>query len=419
MEATKTAALRVVARNEPSPRRDGDAANERTIPALFLAASRARGAQTAMRWKRRGIWEAVPFAEYAAAVREIGCALMAFGLQRGECVAILSENQPEWVFADIGAQSVGCVVAAIDVSEPGERVVDILNACGARVLFVDSVEQLDAVGAILSNTPALECVVHFDARAGAVETRVQLVDLSRFRGDGVEFDKQHRGRWEAEIGRARADDVAIMAGSPGLPGETLSHRNLVRQLDAMAQCGPGSAGDEQLSLLPLSQVQERCFSAYRPLAVGSIVNFAEGPDNLVDGLREVAPHLVMAPTAIWQMLHDTTAAAIAEASPLGRLAFRLALDARSAGDDPAASGHAVPVMRRLGAVVARLLVLNRIKTMIGLRRARALLCSGSPMPAELSRWYHSLGLNVVVDAPNAEGWRAPGANDTLAHKESR
>src|SRR5262249_20886932 len=162
----------------------------------------------------------------------------------------------EWVFADIGVQSIGCVVAAIDMAEPAERVVDALNACGARVLFVDSAEQLDAVVAILAKASALACIVHFDARAGAGETRGQIVELSRFRGDGRQFDKQHPGRWEAAIGQARGDDVAIMTWAAGLPGETLKHRNLIRQLDAIAQQEPGSAGDEQLSLLPLSDAQE-------------------------------------------------------------------------------------------------------------------------------------------------------------------
>ena len=104
MEATQTVALRAAADGGPTSRRDVDAAHEPTIPALFLAASRERSAQTAMRWKRRGIWEAVTWADYATAVREVGCALIAFGLQRGGRVAILSENRPDWLYADLGAR---------------------------------------------------------------------------------------------------------------------------------------------------------------------------------------------------------------------------------------------------------------------------------------------------------------------------
>ena len=372
----------------------------RSFPALLREAVRERGTRTAMRHKRRGIWEALSWAGYAAAVREVGCALLAFGLQRGDRVAILSDNRPEWLYADLGAQSVGCASIGIDMSEPTERVADILSDCGARVVFVDSAEQLDAVRASLTKTPALECIVHFDARARQAETHVQVVELARFRADGRRFDQVHAGRWEAEIGRARTDDIAVIAYESGAGVVRLTYGNLVRQVEALAQDCPGEDGDEQLSVLPLGHVRERCFSAYRPLSVGSTINFAEGPDNVVDGLREVAPHVLMATPPVWDMLHATIARAIADASPFGRLGYRLALDARP------------------GALIARALVLDRIKTMIGLRRARVLVCDGAPMPPALLRWYRALGLNVV-DARDGEGWRPSGASDTLVDKESR
>jgi len=151
---------------------------------------------------------------------------------------------------------------------------------------------------------------------------------------------------------------------------------------------------------------ERCFSAYRPLATGSIVNFAEGPDNLVDGLREIAPHLVMATPSFFEMLETTVGAAMSDASPFGRLAWRLAID-------PA---NGPPKARSLGSLVARVLVLNRARTMIGLGRARTLLCSSAVMPLMVSHWYSELGLNIEA---LGEGWRPSGASDTLAHKESR
>jgi long-chain acyl-CoA synthetase len=406
MEATQTVALKAVAEDRSLRRNDGVAASERTVPAMFVAAGRDRGSQLAMRWKRRGIWDAVTWADYASAVREVGCALMAFGLRRGDRVAILSDNRPEWLFADLGAQSVGCVTVGIDVSEPGDGGVEILNASGARILFVDNAEQLDAVSGILARTPALECVVHFDDRVGKLESHVRVESLARFRDGGRQFDSQNPGRWEGEADRARADDVAIRIYEPSSQSVALTHRDLARQIDAITVACPRQAGDEQLSVLPLSLVCERCFSAYRPLTAGSIVSFAEGPDNLVDGLREIAPHVVMATPLFFEMLEATVATALSDASPLGRLAWRLAVD-------PA---QAQPKARSLVALLARAFVLNRARTMVGLGRARTLLCSGAAVPPVLSHWYRELGLNIEA---LGEDSLPPGANDTLAHKESR
>ena len=400
MEATQTVALRAATVNSPTLRHDVDAVDKRTIPALFVAATLEHSAQTAMRWKRRGIWDAVSWTDYAAAVREVGCALIALGLQRGGRVAVLSENRPEWLYVDLGAQSVGCISVGIDVSESAERVADILNDCGARVLFVDSTEQLDAASPVLTNAPVLECIVHFDPRVGQAETKKQIVDFTQFRASGRQFDGQHSTRWETEAGLARAADIAIMTYQAKAGGVRVSQRDLVRQIDAMTQQCPGVVGDEQVSLLPLNKASERCFSAYRPLAVGSVLNVAEGPDNLVDALREISPHTVVATLPIWQMLHATVVTAMTDASPLGRLGYRLALDA----------GH--------GFLPGRALVRSRVKTMIGLRRARQLLCSDASLPPELLGWYRALGLDIA-GASGGEGWRPGDADDSLANKESR
>jgi long-subunit acyl-CoA synthetase (AMP-forming) len=108
----------------------------------------------------------------------------------------------------------------------------------------------------------------------------------------------------------------------------------------------------------------------------------------------------MASPPVWETLHATIAAAIADASPLGRLGYRLALDASP------------------GSFLVKALVLNRVKTLIGLRRARTLLCNSGPVPPALLRWYRALGLNII-DAGDGEGWRPRGASDTLMDKESR
>ena len=418
MEATQTVALREVANNRPTSRCDGDMANARTIPALFLAASRIRGGRMAMRWKRRGVWGAVSWTDYASAVREVGCALLAFGLQRGDRVAILSENRPEWLYVDLGAQTAGCVTVGLDALEPVERIAEVVNDCGARILFIDSAEQLDAISGGLANAPALEGIVCFDARIRATETHASVVDLTRFRADGRRFDEQHPQRWQAEIGQACADDIATITYEPGSAATRLTHRDLAGELDALAQYDPGANGDEQLSLLPLSRPHERCFTAYRPLTAGSIVNFAEGPGNLVDALREVAPHVVMATPAIWKMLHAMIVTAISDASPLGQLGYRLALAAGFALTDRADSGRPQSPALRLRFALAQVLVLNRVKTMIGLQRARVLLCGGATMPLPLSHWYRALGL-TIVGPRDGEDWRPHVANDSLAPKESR
>ena len=143
-------------------------------------------------------------------MRDVGCALTATGLQRGEPVAILSENCPEWLYADLGAQCVGCVPVGIDVSEPAERVADILNECEARILFVDNEEQFDTALAASANTPALEWVVAFDERVSRAEAKVRIASFAAFCADGRQFQERDPERWDNEIGRAAPDETTII-----------------------------------------------------------------------------------------------------------------------------------------------------------------------------------------------------------------
>src|SRR5262249_41287371 len=124
------------------PHAEAVRASAYSIPGLFDAATREHGRKTAMRWKRPGIWEAVTWADDGAAVHEVDSALKARGIERGERVAILSENRPEWLFADLGALRAGCVSVGLDVHPPLEQLVELLNDCSARLLFVDSELQL-------------------------------------------------------------------------------------------------------------------------------------------------------------------------------------------------------------------------------------------------------------------------------------
>jgi long-chain acyl-CoA synthetase len=382
------------------PSRDATG-DRRSMPILLREATRRNGARAALRWKQRGIWEAITWTQYAAAVREAGCALLAHGLRRGERVAVLSENRPEWLYVDLGAQSVGGVVVGIDVTEPLERVADVLNDCGARILFVDDEAQLETALTTLVNVPKLERVVHLDESLRLAERHLQVpvVSFAAFRDAGARFHESDAARWDKEIDRGEAGDAATIvytAGQTGpVSGVLLTHRDLDLQTAAIARLSPGVIGDEQLSILPLAQVVERCFSIYRPLITRSIVNFGEGPSVLLDSLREVAPHVVLAVPQIWEMLQATIATAIADAMPIDGWGFRAAIEAGFARADALLGDRPISLPLKAQFFLARHLVLNRTRTMIGLQRARVLISAEAPMSRELSRWYRALDLRTI------------------------
>jgi len=370
----------------------------RTLPAWFRDSAAARGAGTALRWKRLGIWESVSWNDYAERARAVGCALLAAGCRRGDRVAVLSDNRPEWCYVEFGAQGVGVAAVGVYATSSPRQVEYVLADCGARVLFVQGDEQLDKALAVIERLPALEKVVYFDARGLHNFAHAKVQSFADFCAAGQVFHEQHPQRWDAEVTAARPEDVALViytSGSSGEPkGVMLTHRNLIFQMAAMERLCPGMEGDDQLSFLPMSHIVERYFTAYRPLDHGAVVNIGEGLPMLPDNLREVAPRVIMAVPRVWEKLYSAVTLAMADATPLAQWGYRAALAVGYRVADCRTAKQPVPASLAFKHFFARV-VLRRVLTMTGLRRARVLVSGAAPIAPELMRWYRALGLSMV------------------------
>jgi long-chain acyl-CoA synthetase len=371
----------------------------RTLPAWFQEVARARGPRTAMRWKRYGIWEDITWSAYADSVRATACALLALGINRGDRVGIIANARPEWPYIDLGAMGVGAIAVGIYTTDAPRQVAWLANDSGARVLFVENDEQLDKVMSVLDAMPAVEHVVYLDPRGLHAFSHPKVLSFDEFLARGRVFAERHPGRWEEEVKGARPDDVAIIiytSGTTGQPkGAMLTHRNLIFQMGAMEHLAPGREGDDQLSFLPLSHIVERYFTVYRPLDHGAVVNIGEGMGALADNLREVAPQVMMAVPRIWEKLYSAVTMAIAESSPLGQFGYRTALNIGFQVADCRLAKRTPPAGLKAMYGLARLLVLNRVRTLIGMRRARLLISGAAPISPDLIRWYYALGLDMV------------------------
>lgn len=352
-----------------------------------------------MRWKKLGIWKSISWEAYADAARAAGCALIAAGCQRGDKVAILSANRPEWCYVEFGAQGAGAIPVGIYPTESARQLEYLLNDCAARLLFVEDEEQLDKALSILERCPSVEKVVYFDESGLHAFSHPKVVSFATFSAEGRKQHELSPNRWEQEIATSRPEDVALIiytSGSTGRPkGAMLSHRNLIFQMGAMERLCPGMEGDDQLSFLPMSHIVERYFTAYRPLDHGAIANIGEGMPALLENLREVKPHVMMAVPRVWEKLYSSVTMAIADATPFAQWGYRTALNVGYQVADCRLARKPVPVALRIKHFFARVGVLNRVLTMTGLSRARVLISGAAPISPDVIRWYLALNLSMV------------------------
>jgi long-chain acyl-CoA synthetase len=133
-----------------------------TVPALFRRRVTTRGDKVAMREKDRGIWKAYTWKDYGEAAKAVGSGLIALGLAPGERAAILSDNNKEWLFCDLGTLCAAGVSTGIYPTDSPAQVEYLVNDCDAKYLFVEDEEQLDKILAVRERTPGLRKIIVFD-----------------------------------------------------------------------------------------------------------------------------------------------------------------------------------------------------------------------------------------------------------------
>lgn len=370
-----------------------------TLPARFWRVAAQRKAGVALRWNHLGLWNDITWADYAEAVRALGLGLLAMGGRRGDRAVVLSDIRPEWCQIEFGTMGVGIQSVGLHNTDSAAHLAQVVQDSAARWLFVQDQAQLEKALSVLGEMPGIEKILFFDGGGLHALAHPLVTDFETALQAGRAFHGKHPERWETEVGMARPEDIATIvytSGRTGAPkGALLTHSNLMFQMQTLGQLCPGQSGDEQLGFLSMGAILERYFSLYRALDHDIVVHLGKGLPTLLDNLREISPHVVMAVPRVWEKLYATVSMGVADGTPMERWAYGKAIELGNRVVTCRQSGQAVSIGLKLQYALARQFVLNRVCTLIGLRRARLLVSSAAPMSPVLTRWFEALGLTMV------------------------
>ncbi|MCO5162451.1 MAG: long-chain fatty acid--CoA ligase [Mesorhizobium sp.] len=370
-----------------------------TLPKLFRESCKRNGQRIAHREKDYGIWLSYSWSEFYDNARLIGLGLLSLGLKRGEVVSILSEDNKEWLYTDLGTQCVGGIASGVYTTDSAAQLKYLVNDSDSRFLFVENDEQLDKYLSVRDEMPGLAWVIVLDREGlhGFSDDRVIfLEDLYRI---GREFLKQNPSRFEEEIANSSAKDTAILvytSGTTGPPkGAMISHENIIVSIIGAATTLPVTDADEQVCFLPLCHILERLITGFIPIGFGSTVNFAESPETVFDNVREVSPHVFTAVPRVWEKVYSRITIMANEATSLGKLAYRMAVATGMKRGLLMEEGRAVPLGTRLAYAFWDFAVLKNLRRMIGLDRLRRGTTGAAPISPDLLRWYRAIGVTVL------------------------
>lgn len=352
-----------------------------TINDIFFAIVE-RGQGRVMLIREESRWSPISTREFYRNVSGMGRALKRWGLNKGERLAILSENRPEWTITDFASLLLGLVVVPIYSTQTAQQTAHILRDSGAKVIVVSTAQQLEKVLSIKNETAVERVLVMDDLNTPHAEPLQRLMRQGPFYRDA-----------ELEL-RARAvsaDDLASIVYTSGTTGSAkgvqLTHGNFTSNvLNSLTDFDLGGE-DISISFLPLSHVTARHADLallYRGVTLAYCPFFEQLPQTLA----EVMPTVFVAVPRVYEKIH-TQVEHITKRFPKSAI-YRWAL---SIGDAHRGEILAGQRPKALSWKLADKLVYSQVRARMG-GRVRIFVSGGAPLGTELASWYANIGIRI-------------------------
>jgi long-chain acyl-CoA synthetase len=370
-----------------------------TLPKLLCERAAQYGrTKVALREKEFGIWQEFTWEEYLTRVRDFSQGLVSLGLVPGDKVAIIGDNRPEWVMAELAAQAAGGVSVGLYQDAVVKEVTYVIGHSDARFIVAEDQEQVDKFLDSRAEIPGVRKIIYTDPKGMRGYTEELLIEFSAVEELGRAHAASHPGAFEASVARGAADDLAVIAytsGTTGFPkGSMLTHRNMLAMALALHQVDPKKPTDEFVSFLPLAWMGEQMMAVATGLCIGFTVNFPEEPTTVQEDLREIGPHLLFSPPRIWENMAASVQVKVLDASWLKRKMFNWAKPIGYRMADYRFERKAAPLWFRLLYRLAYWTVFRALKDRLGFSRIRSASTGGAALGPDTFRFFHALGVNL-------------------------
>jgi len=251
--------------------------------------------------------------------------LIAFGVNKGDNVALVSNNRYEWNVMDIAIQQVGAIVVPLypNISENDYKY--ILNDASIKLIVVGNAELSQKIQNIRGEVPSLQHLFSFDS----VEGVTNWTSIHE-RSNETEIDAV-----KERMNLVKSHDLATIiytSGTTGNPkGVMLSHHNILSNVDGCQEPIPADNTSRVLTFLPVCHIYERMLH-YLYIYLGCSIHFAESMDTIGDNIREVKPHVFTAVPRLIEKVFDRIMAKGDELSGFKRKLFFWAVELAEAYD---------------------------------------------------------------------------------------
>jgi len=371
---------------------------ETTFPQLLLNHASARPADTAMREKEYGIWQAISWADMAALVEHLACGLHQAGLRQHDHMVVIGANRPRLYATMLAVQSLGAVPIALYQDAAAPECVFPINNAEVSFAFAEDQEQVDKLLEIREQCPQLNHIYFDDPRGLRNYDEPGLAALDELIGSGKAFAGIHTDFFKEQVAKVQPDDVAAMfftSGTTGNPkGVVHTHDTLLNRARAGAEFDKLTHKEDVLAYLPPAWIGQNIFSYAQWLSCGYVVNCPESAATVTIDLKEVGPTYYFAPPRVFEGLLTSVMIRMEDAGTLKRKMFHYFMDVAKRVGPTLMDGKTVGTGDRLLYAMGDFLVYGPLRNNLGFSRVRVAYTAGEAIGPDLFSFYRSIGVNL-------------------------
>jgi long-chain acyl-CoA synthetase len=362
------------------------------LVSLFLTRAAEKGGQPFLWAKRDKQWQSTSWREAARQVAALAEHLKSIGLQPGDRVALVSENRPEWLIADLGIMAAGCVTVPTYTTNTTRDHAHILGNSGARAVIVSNQKLArNLIPAVLTSSECHHVIGIEDIRAGQVPDWVNVHQWSELIAGNADVDGLRER--EKQVGRDDLACIIYTSGTGGAPrGVRIHHGSILHNLEGCTDIISSDFGwDDEvfLSFLPASHAYEHTGGQMFPIALGAQIYYAESLEKLAANIEEVQPTIMVVVPRLFEMLRARILKSVQSQGGLSNYLLHRALKIGAAKAD----GRMKPWDWPMDGILA-LTLRRKIRERMG-KRTKAWVSGGAPLNPEVGIFFESLGITFL------------------------
>lgn len=369
-----------------------------TLPQFLKHHAERTPNKTALRLRDYGIWQSITWKEYYEHVKAFALGLVSLGLQPEETVAIIGDNRPEWVMAELAAQSVGAKSIGIYQDSVVNEMIYIFNHADVSFIVVEDQEQVDKILEMWAELKGVKKVIYYDPKGLRNYTEDFLMYFPQVEELGRKYDRENPGWFEARLAQGKGSDLAILSTTSGTTGNPklamLTHQSMLSMGRNLMSVDPLKPDDEFVSFLPLAWIGEQMMTFSCGLQIGFTINFPEEPETVQHDIREIGPQVMFSPPRIWENLVSQVQVKIEDSSWLKKKLYNWAMPIGYQMADLNFRKERPSWIMKVKYFLADWLIFQEIKDQLGLRHLKRAYTGGAALGPDVFRFFHALGVNL-------------------------